>query len=108
MNLLWNPYGNQLTVIDHNNAFDNDFNESEFFQNHVFKAECTRIPEPFLLEQRQVFARVTALIAELTKDFPEEWIERKMSPGDFVPESAIEILNRSVNILDAFGDRHHD
>ena len=105
VNLLWNPNGNLLTVIDHNNAFDQDFDESEFFQNHVFQTERTRIPRPFMVEQSRVFTGIAALFAEMTKDFPVEWIERQMLPGDFVPDSAIEILNRSVNILNVFGDR---
>ncbi len=105
VNLLWNPDGNRLTVIDHNNAFDQDFDESKFFQNHVFQTERNRIPRPFLVEQSRVFASIATLFAEMTKDFPGEWIERQMLPGDFVPDSAIEILNRSVNILNVFGDR---
>ena len=108
VNLLWNPNGRRLTIIDHNNAFDNDFDESEFFQNHVFQAERTRMSEPFLLEQSQLFEKAATFFTELIKDFPEEWMDRQMNPGDFVPESAIEILNRSANILNVFGDRDHD
>ncbi|MDX9791919.1 MAG: hypothetical protein RBU24_00285 [Kiritimatiellia bacterium] len=108
VNLLWSSGGDQLTVIDHNNAFDKDFDEAGFFENHVFRAERERIPEPFLLEQSQTFAKIAARFSELTGDFPDEWTERQESPGDFIPESAIEVLSRSVKILDVFGGQHHD
>ena len=108
VNLLWSSDGNQLTVIDHNNAFDKNFAESAFFESHVFRAERERISETFLLEQSQAFAKIAARFPELTGDFPDEWTERQETPGDFVPESAIEILSRSVKILDVFGGQHHD
>lgn len=108
VNLLWSSEVNQLTVIDHNNAFDKDFDEAAFFENHVFRAERERISEPFLLEQSQAFAKKAARFSELTGDFPDEWAERQESLGDFFPESAIEILSRSVKLLDVFGGQNHD
>lgn len=108
VNLLWSSDGDQLTVIDHNNAFDKDFDEAAFFENHVFRAERERIPSPFLLEQSQALAKITARFSELTDDFPDEWTERQESSGDFVPESAIEVLSRSVKLFSVFGGQHHD
>lgn len=35
-NLLWDVTGEQLAVIDHNLAFDPDFNIQNFLQSHVF------------------------------------------------------------------------
>lgn len=103
VNLLWNPDGNRLTVIDHNNAFDNTFDEAAFFQNHVFRAERERIPAQFVLEQSQAFAKIAACFSELTGGFPDEWIEREGSAGDFVPETVIEILSRSAKLSTVFG-----
>ena len=103
VNLLWSSDGDQLTVIDHNNAFDTNFNATAFFENHVFRAERERISEPFLLEQSQEFAKIADRFSELTGDFPDEWTERQETPGDFVPETAIAILSRSVKLPDVFG-----
>lgn len=35
-NLLWDVRGEQLAVIDHNMAFDTDFDAQNFLQSHVF------------------------------------------------------------------------
>ena len=102
VNLLWNAEDNQLTVIDHNIAFDNEFSESKFFKNHVFRKERGQIPTEFLLEQQEVFAKLTARFSEFTDDFPEEWSERDDFPGDFIPETVCEILSRFDRLPDVF------
>lgn len=103
VNLLWNPADQQLTVIDHNNAFDNGFDESEFFQNHVFRGERERIPASFLLEEKKRFENMANRFGEFTKDFPEEWSIRDNLPGDFIPETVREILDRFDKLSSAFG-----
>lgn len=105
VNLLWNPAAQQITIIDHNNAFDNEFNESSFFHNHVFGIEREQIPASFLLDQKQVFGKMAGLFDSLISDFPDEWVERDDFPGDFIPETVREILNRFDILLDAFGGR---
>jgi hypothetical protein len=108
VNLLWSPNSCQLTVIDHNNAFDNTFDETAFFDNHVFRDERNRIPAPFLLEQTASFANITARLPELIDDFPSEWTECEGSLGDFLPNSVIEILHRFDKLLTVFGGEHHE
>ncbi len=103
VNLLWNPDGNELTIIDHNNAFDRDFCETRFFDNHVFRDELERIPAKFLLEQSQTFSTMAALFPQITGDFPDEWMEREENQGDFEPESVVAMLNRSDRMVSAFG-----
>ena len=103
VNLLWNPADRQVTVIDHNNAFDRTFDESVFFQNHVFWAERERIPSAFLLEQKQAFENMANRFDELIQGFPDEWVELDDRPGDFNPESVREILSRFDRLLAVFG-----
>lgn len=103
VNLLWSPAGKQVTVIDHNNAFDNDFDEKKFFQNHVFGESRKKIPDAFLLEQKQAFEKMADRFEALTQDFPEEWTERDNLPGDFIPETVCEILSRFDKLSDVFG-----
>jgi hypothetical protein len=38
-NLLWRAVENQLTVIDHNLAFDSAFNAAGFLEGHLFRAQ---------------------------------------------------------------------
>ena len=42
-NLLWNAAQNKLLVIDHNLAFDADFDEASFFETHVFGQEAATL-----------------------------------------------------------------
>jgi hypothetical protein len=98
VNLLWNAQGRQVTVIDHNNAFDPTFDEENFFQDHVFRAEREAIQAPFLAEQQQAFALLLARMSDFTADFPSEWMERHGSPGDFVQEAVLEILRRFASL----------
>lgn len=42
-NLLWRAAGDALLVIDHNLAFDPDFDETGFFSTHVFRAEADQV-----------------------------------------------------------------
>lgn len=108
VNLLWNPADKQLTVIDHNNAFDRSFDESVFFQNHVFHEERAQIPSAFLLEQKQAFENMTNCFGELIRDFPDEWVEQDDRPGDFNPKSVREILSRFDKLLSAFGGQDYE
>jgi hypothetical protein len=102
VNLLWRPAEQGLTVIDHNNAFDKEFDETYFFQNHVFQKERNRIPASFLLEQKALFENMADRLADIISDFPESWMELHDSPGDFVPETVYQILNRCDKIQDVF------
>lgn len=102
VNLLWNPEDRQITVIDHNIAFDNEFNESNFFKNHVFRHERKTIPMDYVLEQQQAFTNIAARFDEFTYDLPEAWSEQDNRPGDFIPETVREILNRSASLPAVF------
>lgn len=42
-NLLWNAAGSKLLVIDHNLAFDADFDEAAFFATHVFRQDADTV-----------------------------------------------------------------
>lgn len=108
VNLLWNAAARQLTIIDHNNAFDPGFDEVSFFENHVFRDERMRMAPAFVLEQAQLFAKVSALFGQYTQDFPDEWATREMMPGDFVPETVIEVLGRFGKLTDVFRGECHD
>jgi len=103
VNLLWKPAGQQVTVIDHNNAFDGTFDEAAFFRNHVFAEERGRIPSVFLLEQKQAFGNMANHFDEWIQGFPDEWMEQDDRPGDFNSRFVREILSRFDRLPDVFG-----
>ncbi len=54
-NLLWDQDRNALVVIDHNLAFDSDFDRSAFWQTHVFAAQRGAIWDD--LAERGIWSR---------------------------------------------------
>lgn len=44
-NLLWDTQHQKLAVIDHNIAFDPDFDARDFFENHVFRGQSASVFE---------------------------------------------------------------
>lgn len=74
-NLLWRAAENRLLVIDHNLAFDAEFNESDFFATHVFREEFDALFGDLVCR-----AEVSVLLVEALRCFdaavstlPEAW-----------------------------------
>lgn len=96
-NLLWDQKENRLAVIDHNQAFDELFNASDFTKLHVFHAD---LPVIFCdLVDRLAYAdRLAAAIAEFDQacdNVPTEWwwVDDDV-PVNFDREAARKILGR--------------
>ncbi|MGB4498843.1 MAG: HipA family kinase [Methylococcaceae bacterium] len=70
-NLLWAQ--NQLYVIDHNLAFEDDFNHADFWQTHVFREWQFEINERSQFEQRLQNALLDW--QKWWADVPESWKE---------------------------------
>lgn len=72
-NLLWNPIEQRMAVIDHNLAFDNDLNEAQFWETHIFRSCRSRVLEP---ERETLSVRLEAALAQfdaICSTLPEEW-----------------------------------
>lgn len=100
-NLLWGT-DKQLVVIDHNAAFDRDFDAAQFAQAHVFS---DRISEVFqdLVERSEYSRRLRQALAawpEACQNAPDEWwfadAERTVAT-DFEPDAVLALLNRCTN-----------
>ncbi|MDR2849077.1 MAG: hypothetical protein LBW77_00800, partial [Verrucomicrobiota bacterium] len=87
VNLLWTPARGQVIVIDHNNAFASDFDETVFFENHVFRDERNKMTPVFVSNQQNALSDLFTHFDELICDFPDEWMIEYDSPGDFAPKS---------------------
>lgn len=74
MNLLWDVPESKLVIIDHNNAFDDQFSADEFWCKHVFRQDPVLAFSPDFVES--VTDKMDCSFDSLDKYFsqiPEEW-----------------------------------
>lgn len=96
-NLLWDQDANELAVIDHNQAFDPDFDPLLFSQTHVFHQD---LPFVFgdMVERMAYQARLAGAFAELEQACdtvpPDWWWVDQGVPANFDRESARATLER--------------
>ncbi|MEO5558847.1 MAG: HipA family kinase [Dokdonella sp.] len=101
-NLLWKTSDRRLVVIDHNAAFDREFDAAQFTQTHVF---AKRIPDIFqdLVECSEYSRRLRTALAVwpvACQNVPDEWWfmdEERTIPTDFDPDAVLALLNCCTN-----------
>ena len=96
-NLLWDPSALQMTVIDHNLAFDPEPNETQFWESHVFRASRFAVTETELDWWRVRLTESFEQFDKICATLPEEWsFEDSMQTvkANFDLERAREILIR--------------
>lgn len=74
-NLLWDVRSDELTVIDHNQAFDPNFDVQHFLESHVFAGHWHRVFSDHV-ERRKYLERMTAVLSGLEAirvNIPESW-----------------------------------
>lgn len=78
-NLLWDLSCQQPVVIDHNMAFDADFDAAMFTQTHVFAAEWPVITGDLVMraEYEQRFAGLLAAVDAIWAELPHNWVFRE-------------------------------
>lgn len=98
-NLFWDAEDQRLVVIDHNQAFDPEFDSDRFFQYHAFKDSA---PDVFddLIERQHYTDRMEQALKDwdsIIEAIPEEWlfIDPEMTLKlDFNPDSFLKHLQR--------------
>lgn len=74
-NLLWDMQARQLIVIDHNQAFDPDFNQSHFLESHVFAHRWNSVfGDQF--ERNRYKGKLISLnegLADIRDSIPDSW-----------------------------------
>ena len=98
-NLLWDADAKQLVVIDHNVAFDREFDGHSFSAMHVFSQQ---IPTVFqdLVERVSYAERLRSALAAWAaacQNVPDEWWfadEERTVPADFDPDAVLALLGR--------------
>jgi hypothetical protein len=98
-NLLWDANSEKLVVIDHNQAFDPDFDAQAFCQDHVFANQWGAVNTDFLI-QNDWSSRLNAALPQAQwacDNAPSEWrwANAEMDvPANFVPDEALAVLAR--------------
>lgn len=96
-NLLWDQVASRMAVIDHNQAFDEPFNQKDFAELHVFHEDMPRIFDD-MVERMAYRDRLAAVFAEYDMACdnvpPEWWWVDNGVPASFNRESVREILGR--------------
>jgi len=96
-NLLWDMQASQLAVIDHNQAFDRNFNATQFLNSHVFADNWNRVYGD-ALERQHYVATMQGLLPSLTHIYdsiPFSWWEHAEGvPSDLVWDEVVACLQR--------------
>lgn len=74
-NLLWDMQSLELVVIDHNQAFDRDFNPVNFLQSHVFSSQWNAVFGDHLERERYAIKlrEVLRKLANIRANIPDSW-----------------------------------
>lgn len=99
-NLLWDQVDKKLAVIDHNQAFDREFNPSSFCQSHVFSNEIEHTFND-MVERVSYEDRMSLAFADFDAtcdNVPLEWwwVDDGV-PADFNKEAVRLQLGRFLN-----------
>ena len=98
-NLLWDQVSSRLAVIDHNQAFDPDFDAQLFAQSHVFYSNLLDVFDD-LVERETYRDRLAAAFAEFDPACdnvpPEWWLVDNGVPTSFNRDAACAILSRHL------------
>jgi hypothetical protein len=90
-NLLWNMADNEVVVIDHNLAFDEDFDAAKFWSGHVFRAlRVAFSDEQFQFSEKSRLSVVLKHFDAIITELPQEWVEN----SNFDIDAIRLILNR--------------
>lgn len=97
-NLLWESGYSKLHVIDHNLAFDNDFNQNLFWETHVFRLQFSNF-QLDSIEKQTIESRLQESLKCWTlcwDKIPDEWKEENDEAKLFNFESTLKRLSEEA------------
>ncbi|MFX1682210.1 hypothetical protein PV762_23585 [Mitsuaria sp. CC2] len=100
-NMLWETIPERLVIIDHNQAFDDEFDTVAFVENHVFASEWDALTQDAELRAAWTHRMSQALVVArwALENAPHEWrwanAEQDI-PAAYDPERALRMLSRCV------------
>ena len=75
VNLLRVPDARSVHVIDHNMAFDPDFDPAAFWTDHVFHADVGHIPSAWLQETKAAMNAAASTLEGILAALPSPWTD---------------------------------
>lgn len=101
-NLFWAAGGQEIVVLDHNQIFDEEFYEKEFFEYHAFTGAASEIRTDLFLPD-QYGGKMERCLADwdtIVAGIPEEWLfldEEQMDPANVNLEQIHTLLRTCEN-----------
>jgi hypothetical protein len=75
-NLLWTAQDQTMHVIDHNSAFDREFDRQKFLKSHVFTDDRSGVLDRlFRSEAERTMREILGNFDSIWATLPEEWID---------------------------------
>lgn len=95
-NLLWDTAGMQPVVIDHNMAFDPQFEADKFADTHIFQADFAELRADWVMraDYEQRFALLMPLLSEIWAELPQNWLVTEDGDIRCAPPEFETILSR--------------
>jgi hypothetical protein len=95
-NLLWDTEAVAPVVIDHNMAFDRDFEVIQFLETHIFRADLNLIRADLVMraEYEQRFSSLVRLLDDIWAELPQNWLETEDGDSRFLQAEFHSVLDR--------------
>lgn len=95
-NLLWDTAGAMPVVIDHNMAFDPQFEADKFVETHIFQADLVTLKTDWVMraEYEQRFSALVPLLSDIWNELPQNWLETEDGGTRFLQSEFHLILER--------------
>lgn len=95
-NLLWDTERMTPVVIDHNMAFDLEFEPAKFLDTHIFRADLTVLKADLVMraEYEQRFSSLVPLLEDIWTELPQNWLETEDGVPRFSQSEFHSVLDR--------------
>jgi hypothetical protein len=95
-NLLWDTEAAVPVVIDHNMAFDRDFEPAKFLETHIFQLDLAVLKTDWVIraEYEQRFSSLVPLLADIWAELPQNWLETEDGDNRFLQSEFRLVLGR--------------
>lgn len=95
-NLLWDIDSSAPVVIDHNMAFDHEFDPGKFLDTHIFRADLAVLKLDLVMraEYEQRFSSLVPLLNDIWAELPQNWLETEDGDTRFLQSEFHLVLDR--------------